>query len=306
AWYPEMFRICNETASCFLHTADMRKTFDLSTEEREAFWEKQYQAPGFAMWVGGFKDMMIDRAANEEVSRFVARKIRERVRDPKVAELLIPTDHGFGTRRVPQESGYYEVFNQPTVEPVSIIENPIKRITPTGIELASRSFEFDMIVYATGFDAVTGSLDRIDIRGIGGEKLKDKWRASLETFFGMLVENFPNLFMVLGPHAALGNVPRSIEYNVLWVTDLIAHMFKHGYTYANPTRAGVEEWTRAVMKAAEGLLSNEVDSWMTGINQNVETSRASRPGSLPATAAARRRSAPKPTPSPPAATASWS
>jgi len=270
AWYPEMFRLCNETASCFLHTPDMRNTFDLTPEEREAFWEKQYKAPGFAMWVGGFRDMMTSRAANDEVSLFVARKIRERVRDPNVAELLIPKDHGFGTRRVPQESGYYEIFNQPNVELVSILDHPIERVTPTGIELADRSFEFDMIVYATGFDAVTGSLDRIDIRGIGGESLKAKWRASLETFFGMLVEGFPNLLMVLGPHAALGNVPRSIEYNVLWVTDLIAYMLKHGYTYANPTRVGVEAWTNEVMKVAEGLLSNEVDSWMTGINQNVE------------------------------------
>jgi cation diffusion facilitator CzcD-associated flavoprotein CzcO len=270
AWYPEMFRLCNETSSCFLHTPDMRKTFDLSPEEREAFWEKQYQSPGFAMWVGGFRDMMTDRAANDEVSRFVANKIRQRVRDPKVAELLIPTDHGFGTRRVPQETGYYEVFNQPNVELVSLLQHPIKRITPTGIELADRSFEFDMIVYATGFDAVTGSLDRIDIRGLGGESLKAKWRASLETFYGMLVEGFPNLLMVLGPHAALGNVPRSIEYNVLWVTNLIAYMREHGYTYVNPTHEGVEEWTREVMRAAEGLLSNEVDSWMTGINQNVE------------------------------------
>lgn len=270
AWYPEMFRICSSTSSCFLHTPDIRKTFDLTPEEREAFWEKQYQTPGFSMWVGGFQDMMTDRAANDEVSRFVARKIRERVRNPKVAELLVPKDHGFGTRRVPQESGYYEVFNQPNVELVSILDSPIRRITRTGIELADRSIEFDMIVYATGFDAVTGSLDRIDIRGIGGEKLKDKWRTSLETFLGMLVEGFPNLFMVLGPHAALGNVPRSIEYNVLWITDLLAYMLKHGHTYANPTQAGIRAWTEAVMKAAEGLLSSEVDSWMTGINQNVE------------------------------------
>ena len=270
AWYPEMFRICSSTSSCFLHTPDTRKTFDLTPEEREAFWEKQYQTPGFSMWVGGFQDMMTDRAANDEVSRFVARKIRERVRDPKVAELLVPKDHGFGTRRVPQESGYYEVFNQPNVKLVSIFDDPIKRITRTGIDLADRSIEFDMIVYATGFDAVTGSLDQIDIRGIGGEKLKDKWRGSLETFFGMLVKGFPNLFMVLGPHAALGNVPRSIEYNVLWITDLLAYMLALGHTYANPTQAGVDAWTESVMKAAEGLLSSEVDSWMTGINQNVE------------------------------------
>ncbi len=269
-WYPEMFDLCQQTSSCFLHTPDMRNTFDLTPEEREAFWEKQYQTPGFSMWVGGFKDMMIDREANAAVSEFVAKKIRARVKDPKVADLLIPTDHGFGTRRVPQESGYYEVFNQDNVELVSIIDNPIQHITPTGLEMANRTFEFDMIVYATGFDAITGSFDRIDIQGRGGEKLKDKWRRALETFLGMQVENFPNMFMLVGPHTALGNIPRSAEYAVEWVTDLIQHMREHDYTFAEPTREAVEDWTDFVIRTGEGLLSNEVDSWMTGINQNVE------------------------------------
>ncbi|TAJ81367.1 NAD(P)/FAD-dependent oxidoreductase [Reyranella sp.] len=271
AWYPEMFRLCRESFSCFLHTADPRNTFDLLPETREAFWEKQYQTPGFSMWVGGFKDMMTNRAANDEVSKFVARKIRERVKDPKVAELLIPKDHGFGTRRVPQESGYYEVFNQPNVDLVSILDNPIQRITPTGIELADRSFKFDMIVYATGFDAITGAFDRIDIRGIGGERLKEKWRRALETFLGMLVENFPNMFMIIGPHSALGNIPRSIEYAVDWVTELIKYLCDHDYTYVEPTREAVDDWTNFVIETGKGLLSNEVDSWMTGINQNVES-----------------------------------
>ena len=270
AWYPEMFRLCQQTASCFLHTPDHRRTFDLTPEQREAFWEKQYQTPGFSMWVGGFKDMMNDRAANDEVSKFVARKIRERVNDPKVADLLIPNDHGFGTRRVPQESGYYEVFNQPNVELVSILGNPIQRITSTGLEMADRSFDFDMIVYATGFDAITGAFDRIDLRGKGGERLKEKWRQALETFLGMQVENFPNMFMLVGPHTALGNIPRSSEYAVEWVTGAIRHMLENGYTYAEPTREAVEDWTDFVIETGKGLLSNEVDSWMTGINQNVE------------------------------------
>lgn len=270
AWYPEMFQLCEQTSAGFLHTPDGRRTFDLPLEEREAFWEKQYRTPGFSMWVGGFKDMMTDRAANDEVSKFVARKIHERVHDPKVADLLIPKDHGFGTRRVPQESGYYEVFNQPNVELVSILENPIRRITPTGVELADRDFAFDMIVYATGFDAITGSFDRIDIRGASGAKLKEKWRAALETFLGVQIADFPNMFMCIGPHTALGNIPRSAEYNVLWITNLIEYMRQHGYTYVVPRPEAVEDWTSFVLKAGEGLLSNDVDSWMTGINQNVE------------------------------------
>jgi cation diffusion facilitator CzcD-associated flavoprotein CzcO len=268
--YPEIFRLCQESATCFLHTPDMRNTFDVPPEEREAFWEQQYNAPGFSMWVGGFRDMMTNKAANDEVSKFVAEKIRERVKDPKVAELLVPNDHGFGTRRVPQESGYYEVFNQDNVELVSILDNPIQRITEDGLELADRSFEFDMIVYATGFDAITGAFDRIDIRGNGGEALKDKWRRSLETFLGMMVEDFPNMFMLVGPHTALGNIPRSIEYAVDWVTDAVRFMNEHDYTFAEPTRAAVEDWTDFVIEGNQGLLSNDVDSWMTGINRNVE------------------------------------
>ncbi len=268
--YPEIFRKCQESATCFLHTPDRRNTFDVPKEEREAFWEHQYNEPGFSMWVGGFRDMMTNRDANDEVSEFVAKKIRERVKDPRVADLLIPTDHGFGTRRVPQESGYYEVFNQDNVELVSILDDPITRITPTGLEQADRSFEFDMIVYATGFDAITGAFDRIDIRGAGGERLKEKWRRALETFLGMMVEDFPNMFMLCGPHTALGNIPRSIEYAVDWVTDAIRFMNENGYTYAEPTRAAVEDWTGFVIEGNKGLLSSEVDSWMTGINRNVE------------------------------------
>ena len=268
--YPEIFRRCQESATCFLHTPDLRKTFDVPPEEREAFWEQQYNAPGFSMWVGGFRDMMTNKAANDEVSQFVANKIRERVKDPKVAELLVPDDHGFGTRRVPQESGYYEVFNQDNVELVSILDNPIERITENGLEMADRSFEFDMIVYATGFDAITGAFDRIDIRGKGGEALKDKWRRALETFLGMMVEDFPNMFMLVGPHTALGNIPRSIEYAVDWVTGAVRFMNEHDYTFAEPTRAAVEDWTDFVIEGNQGLLSNEVDSWMTGINRNVE------------------------------------
>ncbi|MGY9055387.1 MAG: cyclohexanone monooxygenase, partial [Alphaproteobacteria bacterium] len=261
---------CQETATCFLHTPDSRKTFDVSPEEREAFWQKQYDSPGFAMWVGNFKDMMLDRDANAQVSDFVARKIRERVTDPRVAELLIPDDHGFGTRRVPQESGYFEVYNQPNVELISILETPIERMTETGLETADREFEFDLIVYATGFDAITGSFNRIDIQGVDGQRLKDKWTPAPSTFVGVMVDGFPNMFMVMGPHTSLGNIPRCIEYNVEWVSDLIQFLSENGSTYANPRTEAVDEWTKFVIKSNEGLLSAEVDSWMTGINQNID------------------------------------
>ncbi|HTG11532.1 MAG TPA: NAD(P)/FAD-dependent oxidoreductase, partial [Candidatus Eisenbacteria bacterium] len=270
AGYPEMFARCRETFACFLHTPDPRGTFEVTPEEREAFFEKLYAERGFGIWQGNFRDILIDREANKLISDFVADKIRQRVVNPKVAELLIPKDHGFGTRRVPQETHYYEVYNQPNVELVSILDTPIERITPQGLRTAGREFEFDVIVYATGFDAITGSFDRIDIRGQGGQRLRDRWRGGPSTFVGVMVDGFPNLFMVMGPHTALGNIPRSIEYNVEWIRDLLGYMGARGLTSADARPEAVVEWTGFVRKKGEGLLSNEVDSWMTGVNSNVE------------------------------------
>jgi cation diffusion facilitator CzcD-associated flavoprotein CzcO len=269
ARYPEIFARCLETYSCFLHTADPRGTFEVSAEEREAFFEKLYGSPGFGMWQGNFRDILMDRAANKAVSDFVARKIRGRVKDQKVAEMLIPRDHGFGTRRVPLETKYYEVYNQPNVKLVDIKATPIERITPKGIKTSDAELEFDMIIYATGFDAITGSYDRIDIRGEAGRKLRDKWAAGPETFLGVLVEEFPNMFMLVGPHTALGNIPRSIEYAVEWVSGLIGHMHARQLTLAAARREGVDAWTNYVKEMGKGLLSNEVNSWMTGINSNL-------------------------------------
>ena len=127
-----------------------------------------------------------------------------------------------------------------------------------------------MIVYATGFDAITGSLDRIDIRGAGGRAIKDRWKRDLATCLGMMVDGFPNMFMVMGPHTALGNIPRSIEYNVEWIAGLLDHMTGRGLSVAEPRPQAVAEWTAFVKKKGEGLLSNEVDSWMTGVNSNVD------------------------------------
>ena len=270
ASYPALFKQCQDSFACFLHTIYPLNTFDLTPAEREEFLEKQYSKPGFALWQGNFRDMMTNREANAVISDFVAQKIRQRVKDPRTAEMLIPKDHGFGTRRVPMESGYYEVFNQPNVELVSIIDTPIEEITAKGIRTTSREFELDMIIYATGFDAITGGFDRIDIRGVGSQKLKDNWKNGPKTFLGVLVEGFPNMSMLVGPHTALGNIPRSIEYNVDWVARLIEHMRLRGLTRVEAKPEAVSAWTNFVHEKAKGLLSNEVDSWMTGINQNVE------------------------------------
>jgi cation diffusion facilitator CzcD-associated flavoprotein CzcO len=268
--YPEMFKRCQETFACFLHTPDSRGTFEVSDEEREAFFEKLYAEPGFGIWQGNFRDILTDRKANAKISDFVARKIRQRVKDPRVAEKLIPKNHGFGTRRVPLETRYYEVYNQDNVTLVDIRETPIEQITPTGIRTSDADYEFDMIIYATGFDAITGSFDRIDFRGVDGLRLKDKWTNGPQTYLGVLVDGFPNMMMLMGPHTALGNIPRSIEYNVDWVTGLVRYAQEHDLTRVEATEAGVASWTDHVKALGVGLLSNEVNSWMTGINSNVE------------------------------------
>jgi len=268
--YPEIFQRCLETFACFLHTPDPRKAVKVTEAEREALWEKLYANRGFGMWQGNFRDILVDRKANALVSDFMARKIRQRVKDPRVAEKLIPKNHGFGTRRVPLETKYYEVYNQPNVSLVDIKETPIERITPTGVKTSAAEHAFDMIIYATGFDAITGAFDQIDIRGAGGLGLKDKWQGGPKTYLGVLVEDFPNMLMLMGPHTALGNIPRSIEYSVEWVTGLIRHARDHGLTRIEATAAGVADWTDHVKALGEGLLSNEIDSWMTGINRNIE------------------------------------
>jgi cation diffusion facilitator CzcD-associated flavoprotein CzcO len=274
--YSEIFTRCQETYGCFIHATDPRATHEVTKEEREAFWEKLYGEPGFGIWMGNFRDILVDREANALISDFVARKIRQRAKDPVIAEKLIPKNHGFGTRRVPLESGYFEVYNQPNVKLVDISETPIERITPTGIKTSDAEYEFDIIVYATGFDAITGAFDRIDIRGVDGVSLKDKWRDGPQTFLGILVDGFPNLLMVMGPHAGLGNFPRAVEYTADWVTGLVRFARDRELTRIEATAAGAVAWTDHVIASSEGLLFTEVDSWMTGINRNVEGKQVRR------------------------------
>ena len=270
AAYPGIFARCQETFACFLHTPDPRGAFEVSDEEREAFYEKLYGERGFGIWQGNFNDILIDRRANATISDFVARKIRERVKDQRIAEKLIPKNHGFGTRRLPLETFYYEVYNRPNVELVDLMETPIERITPKGIKTREREYEFDIIIYATGFDAITGSFDSIDFRGANGVLLKEKWKHGPETYLGLMVDGFPNMMMLMGPHTALGNIPRSIEYSVDWVTGLMRFAQQNKLTRLEATAEGVSSWTDHVKALGVGLLSNEVNSWMTGINSNVE------------------------------------
>lgn len=195
------------------------------------------------------------------------------MKDPKTAELLIPKNHGFGTRRVPLETHYYEAYNRPNVRLVDIAnDTPIERITESGVLLDSgEEIPLDILIHATGFDAGTGSFAAVDIRGVGGIKLnKEAWSDGPRTFLGFFVHRFPNMMMVMGPHQMFGNIPRSIEYAVDWIADFIGFCRENGITYAEARPEMVQKWTQHVFDCAQGLLANEIDSWMTGVNTNVK------------------------------------
>ena len=271
ARYDEIFEQCKQTHGCFIHKADPRYALEVSEEERNAFYEKLYNEPGFGIWMGNFRDVLIDEKANATISEFVANKIRQRVKDQAVAEKLIPTNHGFGTRRIPLETRYYEVYNQDNVRLVDINETPIERITAKGLKTSDEDFEFDIIVYATGFDAITGAFDRMEIRGLGGQTLKEKWADGPRTYLGLQVEGFPNMLTLVGPHnaATFCNIPRCIEQNVEWVTDLVGHMQKNKLERVAATKDAEDEWTAHVFETGERMLFTRVDSWFMGINKNL-------------------------------------
>jgi cation diffusion facilitator CzcD-associated flavoprotein CzcO len=275
--YEEVFARCRETPGAFLHGPDMRKATETPAEERLAFWEQLYADPGFGIWLANYRDTGMEREANEMISAFIADKIRARVDDPATAEKLIPKDHGFGTKRVPLETRYYEAYNRPNVHLVDLKEDPIVRVTPTGIETESGTHEFDVIVYATGFDAVTGAFDRIDFRGVGGLPLRDKWKDGPLTFLGLQTHGFPNLFMLSGPQSGSGstNFPRGIEEICNWTTTLLAHLRDAGETRVEPTAEAEEGWFEHVKERAERVLLSQTRSWLTGHNVNLD--RPDRP-----------------------------
>lgn len=280
--YDNIFQLCAETPGCFMHQADPRKSTEVSREERDALWEDIYAKPGFAKWLGAFSDTYTDRQANKLYSDFIADKIRQRVHDPKVADSLIPKNHGFGTRRVPLESGYFDVYNKPNVHLVDLQQTPVDSITETGIRTNDgKHHDLDVLIYATGFDAITGAFSAIDWRAKDGRPLvgtSDSQQGSQaiwvdhrpRTYLGLTVNSMPNMFMVLGPHQPFGNAPRTIEHAVAVVSDLLQHCKDNKYTYVEPTERAVEEWTEHVVECSKGSLSNEVDSWMTGVNKNIK------------------------------------
>jgi cation diffusion facilitator CzcD-associated flavoprotein CzcO len=271
ARYDEIFAACKLTPGSFLHGPQQSGFYEVTREERLALWDKLYDEPGFGIWLANFREIFMDEAANAELSQYIADRMRRRVKDPKVAEKLIPRDHGFGVQRLPLETNYLEAYNRENVHLVDLRETPLVCVTEQGLRTTERDYAFDVIVYATGFDAITGAYDLIDISGLGGEKLADKWKHAPSTFLGMLTHGFPNLLMPTGPQSASAstNFPRGIENGVNWCTDLLQHMWERGYTRAEATREAEGRWTAHVIKMYELMLMRKAKGWFTGYNSNV-------------------------------------
>ena len=262
--YPEIFKKCMETAGSFVHKFDPRSAMDVLPEERLEQYERLWAEPGFKKWLANFYDVMMPGEANEDYAKFVREKIRERVNDPVVAEMLVPKDHMFGSKRLPCESGYYEVYNQDNVLLVDVRDAPIERITPKGIKTQDAEYELDVIIFATGYDAVTGSLNRMDIRGEGGQTLKDKFAQGPRTYMGISSAGFPNLFTINA--ASVGNFVRAAEPLVEWVAEAIRYVRENEFTRISATPEAEDEWVQHVAEGGAKILRTQANSWFVGAN----------------------------------------
>ena len=268
--YDEIFATCARTPGGFEHEPDRRGFFNVPEQERVELWDRLYEEPGFGIWLQNFVEIFMDEDANAEFSDYIADRIRRRVDDPTLAEKLIPKDHGFGVQRLPMETGYYETYNRDNVVLVDGSETPIERITPTGIQTTEGHHEFDIIVYATGFDAFTGAYDRIAIEGPTGQTLREKWAEGPVTFLGTMVHGFPNLMMIPGPQVSVTNFPRSVETSVDWVTALLEHAWANDHVRVEPTAAAERGWFQEVVDWYKPFLLRDSKGWITGYNSNLD------------------------------------
>ncbi len=268
ARYPEIRRLQAESQGGFPYQLEDRSALDVSDEERTAIYEELWQAGGFKFLWGGFNDILRDKAANYTAAEFIRGKIREIVENPEVAERLCPTDHPYGSKRPPIDTDYYVTFNRDNVSLVDIRESPIVEITREGIRTQDAHYDLDIIVLATGFDAMTGSLLRIDIQGVDGLRLADKWEGGPRTYLGLQVAGFPNLFTITGPGSpsVLLNMPTAIEQHVDWISDCIEHMRDGGVTRIEAKEDAENRWVEHVNDVAKQTLYYEAKSWYVGAN----------------------------------------
>jgi cyclohexanone monooxygenase len=269
--YPEWFQQrALSSGGLFDIGANGRSALEVSAEERRAVFEAAWQKGGFHFWAGTFSDIILDAGANRLAYAFWREKVSARIKDPRVAEKLAPADppHPFGAKRPSLEQGYYEVFNQDNVELVDVREEPIAEITATGVRTRSRHYALDILVLATGFDASTGGLTQIDIRGLSGRRLADTWESGVRTHLGIAIPDFPNLLMLYGPQSptAFCNGPTCAELQGDWVAEFLCHARDHGKTRIAATAAAAESWTRHMEEVAAGTLLPLADSWYMGAN----------------------------------------
>ena len=247
---------------------DKTKALDISEEERQARYQAAWDKGGL-QFRATFHDLLISKEANDTAAAFIQARIRETVQDPQTAEDLTGFDHPFAAKRPPIDSHYFETYNLPHVHLVNLRKDPIQRITAQGIETASGLHAVDIIVFATGFDALTGAFEHIDFRGRDGQSLKDLWTDGPVTYLGLQVPGFPNLFTITGPGSpsVLCNLPPQIEQHVDWITRCIGHLRSHGIASIEATRSAADDWRAEVNRAAEATLLTQVPhSWYIGAN----------------------------------------
>jgi len=260
-----------ETFAGFDYDFDAGPWAEKSPEERQAVLEQLWEDGSLAMWLASFPEMFFDEQVNEVVSEFVRIKMRERLQSkPDLCNLLIPTDYGFGTHRVPLENKYLEVYLQPNVEAVDCKQSPIERIVPEGIQTADgKIHEVDIIVLAVGFDAGSGALSRIDIRGRDSRSLREQWKQEIRTSMGLQIHGYPNLFTTgapLAPSAALCNMTTCLQQQVDWITGCIEFAARHGKQVVEASKEFEDHWVQHHDETAAKTLVVKTDSWYMGSN----------------------------------------
>ena len=267
AKYPEHREKARTTRSGILYEYSLRGTFDVEEQERRHEYERRWKRGG-ANYTHAFNDIFVDRKANDQAAEFVRNKIRGIVKNPEVAATLAPTDHAIGTKRICVDTDYYATFNLPHVSLVDLKASPIQEIVATGIRTKDATYELDSIVFATGYDAVTGSLDRIAIRGRNGRALKQKWTEGPRTYLGIMTAGFPNLFLITGPGSpsVLTNVVVAIEQHVDWIARCLQFMQQQHKEVAEADGDAENNWVQHVNEVADKTLFPTTASWYTGAN----------------------------------------
>jgi len=252
----------------FLPAAQYGSVFDYTPEERTRILEEAWAQRNGLLFLRTFTDTMLSLEANEVVAEFIRGKIREIVKDPETAELLSPRTYPVGTKRICMDTGYFETFNQLNVTLIDVKTNPITEITPTGLRTTAGEYEFDILILATGFDAVTGSLTRMNITGVGGVDLREKWQERPTNFLGYLVAGFPNLFMIHGPGSpgVLAQMITGGEKQVNWVTEVIEDLDRDGYASIDTTSEAEQAWGAEMAEMASKTLYQHANSWYVGAN----------------------------------------